>query len=209
MNISRTLSQEGKSGLEFGAGIPASLGGAVKMNAGAHGCSIATVVEGAVVCELDGTLRYLSNVDLNYSYRHSSILPSQIVVAVSLKLQDGDPETIKGQRQKCLDYRTKTQPLKFPSSGSVFRNPESPNLDPPKLDPPESGTLKAAAYYLEQVGLKGHRLGGVGYSELHSNWLVRLDDSGRAEEVRNLIELGKKRVFEKFGLELKPEILQW
>jgi len=86
----------------------------------------------------------------------------------------------------------------MPSAGSVFRNPVD------FLNP-----VAAAAVYLEQVGLKGYQHQGVGYSDMHANWLVRLDDFARAQAVVELIELGKKRVFENCGLNLTPEILLW
>lgn len=198
INLSRTFSQVGKRGLEFAAGIPGTLGGAIKMNAGAHGESISEVITGVVVLDKRREIRAICKEELDFSYRHSSISVDQIVLAASILLQDGDKEEIRLRRESCLNYRTQTQPLKMPSAGSVFRNPADPN----KL-------LLAAAYYLEQVGLKGYQRGGVGYSSLHSNWLVRLEDSARTEDVASLIELGKKRVFENYGLNLTQEILLW
>ncbi len=204
MNLSRKLSVEGLSGFEFAAGIPGTLGGGIKMNCGAHGASISEVVTGALVLR-NGEIDYLSLSALDFSYRHSAIMRSDIVLAASLKLTPGDAENIRDKRQSCLDYRSKTQPLKLPSAGSVFRNP---TLVSPGVFIPQS-ELKAAAWYLEQAGLKGYRRGGVQFSDLHANWLVRIEDFARAEDVSTLIELGKQRVLESFGLELTPEILLW
>ena len=198
INLSRTFSQAGRKGLEFAAGIPGTLGGAIKMNAGAHGESLSQVITGVVVADKNGKVRAIGKSELDFSYRHSCIAGDQIVLGATILLQEGDKEEIRLRRESCLDYRSKTQPLKMPSAGSVFRNP---------VDPTQS--LEAAAYYLEQVGLKGYQSGGVGYSNLHSNWLVRLEDSARAEDVSILIELGKKRVFEKYGINLTQEILLW
>jgi len=202
INLSRTFSQQGKSGLEFAAGIPGSLGGAVKMNAGAHGESISDVITGVVIVDNSAQAKVLSKNELNFSYRHSLIKEDVLVLAASILLKEGNQEEIRSRRESCLEYRTKTQPLKMPSAGSLFRNPVDPGV-------PSEEPLRAAAFYLEKVGLKGYRSGGVGYSELHSNWLVRLEDFARAESVVELIELGRKRVFEAYGLNLTPEILVW
>jgi UDP-N-acetylmuramate dehydrogenase len=198
INLSRTFSLAGLSGLEFAAGIPGTLGGAIKMNAGAHGESVSQVITGVITVDSEGTLRVLGPSQLDFSYRHSSISSEMIVLAASINCKRGLTEEIRARRESCLEYRTKTQPLKMPSAGSVFRNPISPEKP-----------LEAAAYYLERVGLKGYQMNGVGYSSMHSNWLVRLEDSASSEDVRNLIQLGQKRVFEEYGLNLTPEILLW
>lgn len=197
INLSRIFSQEGKKGLEFAAGIPGTLGGAIKMNAGAHGESISEVVTGVVVSDIRGNIRVITKKQMDFSYRHS-VIDDDIVLAVSILAEDGDKAEIGARRQSCLNYRSKTQPLKMPSAGSAFRNPQDANQN-----------LEAAGYYLEKVGLKGYQSGGVGFSTLHSNWLVRLEDSARAEAVASLIALGVKRVFEEYGLNLTPEILLW
>lgn len=190
MSLSRKTSLEDRTGLEFAAGIPGTVGGAVRMNAGAHNSMMSSIVTGAII--LNSSIRFQS--DLGFSYRHTNLTPNDLVLGAVLKLPRGEGETIRKKRQESLDYRKRTQPLHLPSSGSVFRNP-----------PGE----KAAAHYLEQVGLKGERLGGVMYSEMHSNWLVRISDEARSQEVIRLIELGKRRVFEEFGISLTPEILLW
>lgn len=204
MSLSRKMSLEGRTGLEFAAGIPASLGGAVRMNAGAHGSSISEVIKGVLI-QRGGEWVWInpepsdeipqtppSSSALHFSYRTSSILPSEIVLGAILKLPLGDPEQIQRKRQECLDYRKKTQPLHLPSAGSVFRNPGEP-----------------AARYLEQVKVKGERRGSLMYSELHSNWIVRVGDEGSAADFLELVELGKKRVFEQFGVKLEREVLVW
>jgi len=197
MSLSRKLSQEGRAGLEFAAGIPGTLGGAVKMNAGAHGSQLSDVLEGAWVLRRGETV-FLSKGDLDFRYRHSSIGAEDFVIGAVLKLPSGDVVEIQSRRQECLEYRKRTQPLHLPSAGSVFRNPAS-----------GTGPALAAAALLEQAGLKGRRSGGVAYSEMHSNWLVRVDDTGRSAEVRELIELGQSTVQRLFGVELIPEILLW
>ncbi len=204
MTLSRELSAAGFSGLEFAAGIPASLGGAVKMNAGAHGHSISEVVTSATVLDASGELRTREASELAFGYRRSSIAPGEIVVSAELALNRAEPEKIKAARSACLEYRKKTQPLHMPSSGSVFRNPSLEELSQGKIAPGE-----AAAKLLERAGLKGMRRGAVGYAELHSNWLVRHEDEGRTADAHALIELGVETVEREFNVRLEPEIIIW
>jgi len=194
MPLSRKCSSMGLAGLEFASGIPASIGGALKMNCGAHGSSISEVVSEVMLLNAEAEIVFRSANEMRFSYRSSGVGPGEIVLGAKLKLRRGLVEEIQEKRQSCLDYRKKTQPLHLPSSGSVFKNP-----------PGEF----AAAYYLEQVQIKGERIGGVEYSERHSNWIVRVEDHARAEDVRTLIELGQKRVFSEFGIMLTPELLLW
>ncbi len=198
MSLSRRVSQAGLSGLEFAAGIPASLGGAVRMNAGAHGHSISEVVRKIFFLSQDGTPGELSGDNLKFTYRRCELPPAAIVIAAELLLQPGDPEAVSSLRQDCLDYRRRTQPLQFPSAGSVFRNPGGTDT-----------LIPAAGALLEQAGMKGRRRGSIVYSELHANWLIRDGDSGRAADVRQLVEDGKTSVGEKFGVSLETEIIFW
>ena len=100
MNLSRTFSQAGRSGLEFAAGIPGSLGGAIKMNAGAHGESISQVIAGVVVVEPNGNLRTISNAELNFSYRQSAVSNNQVILAACITSKEGDIEQIRSKREE-------------------------------------------------------------------------------------------------------------
>lgn len=199
MGLSRRTAGWGFSGLEFAAGIPAQLGGAVRMNAGAHGHAMEEVVERALVVTPEGNLVALSKEQLGFSYRHSSIANDMVIVGAELRLRRGDPAEIKERRSGCLDYRRRTQPLHRPSAGSVFTNPE----------PSPDGAPRFAARLLEEAGLKGRRCGGVSYSPLHANWLVKMDDDAQASQVHELMLLGQSEVERRWGVTLRPEIIFW
>lgn len=190
MSLSRQTAALGLSGLEFAAGIPGSVGGAVRMNAGAHGEEIGKVVSEVYSLTRSGRLVVRENV--SFSYRSTDIPEDELIVGTLFTLSPGDARAITARRTECLDYRKRTQPLTLPSAGSVFRNGSRP-----------------AGELLEKSGLKGFRRGGVMFSELHANWLVRVEEHASAEDALALIELGSERVFENFGEKLIPEIVCW
>lgn len=192
MAFSRDMCGRGYAGLAFAGGIPASLGGAVRMNAGAHGGEMREVVEQVDVLGADGQLRQLSNSQMNFSYRHSVIGASDIVVGARLSLKRRPVEEVQAQRAHCLEERRSRQPLSQPSAGSVFKNP-APD--------------RSAGMLIERAGLKGQRIGAVEISSRHANWIVNPLKQGRAEEVRALITLCQERVQSEFGEHLHPEII--
>lgn len=204
MALSRKLSQAGLSGLEFAAGIPGTVGGAMRMNAGAHGHSFGEIVESVFFLSPQGTLQCLSRAELSYSYRHSSVPQGALILACELLLTPGDPAEVAKTRQSCLDYRRRTQPLQYPSAGSVFRNP------PPESDERRSaGVILAAGALLERAGLKGRQRGGIMYSDIHANWLIRFLETGTAADVQLLVDEGQRAVLEQTGISLEPEIVFW
>jgi UDP-N-acetylmuramate dehydrogenase len=194
MSLSREVSEQGLSGLEFAGGIPASLGGAVVMNAGAHGGQLADVLTSVQVVLPDGATEVLGAEDLELSYRHSKLPPGAVVTEVELSLAAGDPQKIAERRQHFLAERKLRQPLQSPSGGSVFRNPS-----------PET----SAGSLIEQAGLKGRELGGARVSELHANWIVNESRKATDEDVRGLIALCQAEVRSRFGVELRPELVVW
>ena len=194
MSLSRELSQQGYAGLEFAGGIPASLGGAVCMNAGAHGGEMAEVLTAVQVVHASGTVEWISASADMFSYRHTALPAGAMVTAARLVLVASSPEKTAAQRTAFLAHRKSTQPLTQPSSGSVFKNPEN---------------YPAAGYLLEQVGVRGHRIGGASISEMHGNWIVNLKKKARFGDVVALIELCQTRVQQRFGLLLQPEIVRW
>lgn len=198
MGLSRKATELGLSGLEFSAGIPASVGGAVRMNAGAHGASMSDIVEKVLVIDRRSELKILSKVEMDFGYRRTSLEQSSVVLGALLCLSVKPADEIIAERLRCLEYRRSTQPLRLPSAGSVFKNPTE-----------LAANGKKAAELLEGVGVKGLSVGGVSYSALHANWLVKIDESATASAVMSLVKLGKERVAEKFGVELEPEIIFW
>lgn len=194
MAVSRKISSDGFSGLEFAAGIPASFGGAVFMNAGAHGSEIAERVERVNVVMWDGSFRVFERNDLPWRYRHSGLPADAVVISVELFLPSGDKERISRACGDNLAHRKNTQPLSLPSAGSVFKNP-SQQLPAGKL--------------LEEAGLKGVSVGGATVSSLHANWIVNPDKTASASDIVSLISLCQGRVRELSAIELEPEVRLW
>lgn len=196
MSASRELSSAGFSGLEFAAGIPGSLGGALVMNAGAHRGEMSHVVTAIEVMDREGRTERLEAPELTFSYRHSSLGESSIVTSVEIRLKAGDSKKILENLNKNLNYRKGTQPLSQPSAGSVFRNPGST----PEL---------SAGAILDSLGLKGVKSGKAQISTLHANWIVNPEKDAQSSDVLSLIKLCQERAREHRSLSLKPEIVLW
>ncbi len=194
MSVSRKLSEEGFAGLEFAAGIPASLGGALFMNAGAHGAEIGACVENLRGILPDGTQHEWRGLDIPWRYRSSGLPAGVLITGASLRLVAGDKNEIAERCANNLAHRRATQPLSLPSSGSVFKNPSSE---------------QTAGMLLEQAGLKGMSRGGAMVSQLHANWIVNPEKRARAEDVVSLIEACIARVEECAGVRLQPEVKVW
>lgn len=184
------ISKKGLSGLEFAGGIPGSIGGAVYMNAGAHGSDMSRIVKKAHVLFNDGTVKWLTNKEMLFSYRTSRLQrEGGVVLETVLQLEEGDRDKIVEAMQSHKDYRRKTQPLQYPCCGSVFRNPL----------PEHSGAL------IEKAGLKGYQIGGAQISTMHANFIVNTGGA-TASDVLSLIDFVKQTVYEKYGFELETEV---
>jgi UDP-N-acetylmuramate dehydrogenase len=204
MTLARQCSTDGWSGLEFAGGIPALLGGAVKMNAGAHGGDCSTVVEAVefVSKETNWEPTWLNAEELQFSYRHSSISSLMVVLGAKIKLVSSSSETCAANLAKHLEYRKLSQPLRYPSFGSVFKNPSPSELGMAKEKPGNN----SAAWMIESVGLKGASLGGAMISDMHANWIVNPERKASTADMVGLIELAKKTVFQQYGILLREEV---
>jgi UDP-N-acetylmuramate dehydrogenase len=191
VRLATKISKMGLSGLEFASGIPGSIGGAVYMNAGAHGSDISKILVKAQVLFEDGTLEWLTNEELEFSYRTSLLQEKKpgICIKAVLKLQKGVKEDIVAVMQKNKDYRKITQPWNFPCAGSIFRNP----------------LPKYAGQLVEEAGLKGYQIGGAKISEMHGNFIVNAGDA-TAQDVLDLIKFVKKTIHEKYGVTMETEV---
>jgi len=194
MSLARKLSDDGFSGLEFAAGIPASIGGATFMNAGAHGSEICERIFQVRGVLPDGSQRTWRREELPWRYRWSGLPAGVTVTSIELELVEGDKATIARACSAHLSERRARQPLSMPSAGSVFKNP-SPT--------------EPAGRVLEGAGLKGHRIGGAVVSELHANWIVNPEKQATAADVAQLIDYCRSRVREHSGIELEPEVKLW
>lgn len=178
------------SGLEFGVAIPASLGGAVKMNAGAHGAEVADVVESVDVFRLRaGVAEHVLAGDAGFRYRRSSLPGDGVVVAANVVLRPGDPTGIRARMQEAREWRRLTQPLAEPNCGSVFRNPAGDH----------------AARLIEEAGAKGLSVGGASVSTKHANFVIAAEGT-RAADVVTLIREVSDRVAGRTGVRLEPEV---
>lgn len=188
----RLAVRHGWQGLEFAAGIPATVGGAVLMNAGTPEASIGELVRRVHLIDREGQLRELAGEELVFGYRFSSLqqVPA-VITGVTLAVRPGGrPEEIAAQVQEKLAARRRKQPHGRPSAGSVFRNPPT--------GPP-------AGWLIEQVGAKGLRRGGAMVAGEHANFIVNTGGAS-AEDILALMAEIRRRVWESFGIELEPEI---
>lgn len=178
------------SGLEKLSGIPGTLGGAIVMNAGAYGSEIKDVLVSACVYDQNGKVYDLTPEELDMSYRHTIIKERNLtVLSCILKLHKGDHETIKGIMDTCKKKRTSSQPLEYPSAGSIFK--KGNDYFPGKL--------------IDDLGLKGFSIGGAEVSDKHANFIVNKDNS-TAEDVQNLILYIQTQVRDKYNIDLKTEV---
>lgn len=177
-------------GVESLIGVPGTLGGAIRMNAGAYGHEISNFLTALDVMTLSGEERRYRKEDLSFDYRSSSISDDEVVLAGHFEFETGDPQEIQVLRNRASRSRKSTQPLRFRSAGSVFKNPS---------------TDTAAGYLIDQAGLKGLRRGDAEISPKHANFFINHGEAS-SEDVAWLIRLARKTVREKFGIDLELEI---
>ncbi|MBC8079557.1 MAG: UDP-N-acetylmuramate dehydrogenase [Gorillibacterium sp.] len=183
--------KQGLTGLEFAGGIPGSVGGAVYMNAGAHGADVSRVLKQVDVVLENGETAVWRNDDLKYTYRHSVLHEQKAIVTEAVsELEPGDRKEIAAAMATYKDRRLRTQPLQLPCAGSTFRNPVG----------------HYAAKLIEDAGLKGLRVGGAEVSSLHANFIINTGNA-TAKDVLTLIDKIRKTIHEQFGITLIPEIL--
>lgn len=192
-SLLRRAGQEGWSGFECLAGVPGSMGGVVVMNAGTHLGEAQERVASIETIDLS-TLktRIWTRQEMAFEYRRNLFLPAgSLVLAVTWKAKPQEPTSVKKQIDETLERRKATQPVDYPSCGSVFKNPKGSSL--------------RAWQVVDQLGLRGHRIGNAQFSEKHSNFIINLG-SAKAQEVRSLIELAKARAQAELGILLEEEV---
>lgn len=180
----------GLGGMEFAAGIPGSVGGAVTMNAGAYGGEMKDILRSAKVLTRDGQLLTLPVEELDLGYRHSCIPEKDyVVVEAQFALTPKPEEEIRGLMSELAGRRREKQPLEYPSAGSTFKRPEG----------------YFAGKLIMDAGLRGYTVGGAQVSEKHCGFVINRGNASAAD-VRTLMEDVQKRVYEKFGVTLEPEV---
>lgn len=188
--LSRLACENGLSGLEFAAGIPATLGGAIAGNAGAHGSCMADIIVSVTAMDYEGQTKIFAGEELAFGYRTSLFKEGGLIVTEARMLLTPKPgEEIRRQMDHFLAVRRETQPVGSPTAGSVFVNPvEAP-----------------AGHLIEKAGLKGEREGGAQVSEKHANFIVNVDRA-TADDIMRLIKRIQETVFKESGIRLKTEI---
>ena len=181
----------GLSGLEFAAGIPGSIGGAIVMNAGAYGGEMKQVVQMVRVMDKEGEILTLDNDTMEFGYRTSIIRDRPfIVLGVVLKLTPGNKEEISAKMEELMKQRKSKQPLEYPSAGSTFKRPEG----------------YYAGKLIMDAGLRGYRIGGAQVSEKHCGFVINAGGASAAD-IREVIEEVQERVKDRFHVRLEPEVI--
>ncbi len=183
----------GLSGLEFGINIPGTVGGAVRMNANAYGGQLAEVLEWVSVCTADGAERRTPDA-LGFSYRRSNLGAGEIVSSASFALSEGEVADIKATLAGMRDKRREAQPSGIKTFGSTFKNPDD-----------ERAEGRSAGQLLEAAGCQGLQVGGARFSPKHANFVENAGDASTADVLALMAE-GRRRVRERFGVELEPEV---
>lgn len=191
VKVARAAAEAGIAGLAFYRGIPGSIGGALRMNAGAHGRETKDCLVSARAVDLDGNIYVFSNADMGFSYRHCSVPDGWIFTEATFQGEPGDPAEIQKQMDEVAEYREKNQPIKERTGGSTFKNPNG----------------HSAWKLVDAAGCRGLRVGGAKVSELHCNFLIN-DQKATGEDVEKLGETVRARVKAATGVELNWEIIR-
>lgn len=187
--VVRRTTDWGLAGIEFGCAIPGTVGGAVRMNAGAHGGEMRDVLVEATVVRPGGS-RHADVEGLDLSYRHSNVMPGEVVAAAELRLHPDDSGAVRARVAAMQAQRKATQPAKVRTFGSVWKNP-SPELGAGRL--------------LEELGLKGYEVGGARISPVHANFIENTGGATSADVIALMAE-ARRRAREERGVELQHEV---
>ncbi len=188
MDLARLAEAHGLSGFEYLVGIPGTVGGALRMNAGAHGGEI---FDHLVSLELIGAegVQLLDKKTMSYGYRRLQLEPNKIIIAANFQLSEGSREEISAAMDSCLQKRRETQLVRYPNAGSYFKNPPG----------------KSAWRLIDEAGLRGQVLGGAQVSEIHTNFLVNRGGA-TAADILGLASIVKEKVAAQSGIMLEEEV---
>jgi UDP-N-acetylmuramate dehydrogenase len=191
VKLSRAAADAGISGLAFYRGIPGSIGGALRMNAGAHGGETKDGLIEARAVDRQGNIHILSLADMKFEYRHSGVPVDWIFTEGLYQGKPGDTDAIHKEMQEVADYRERVQPIREKTGGSTFKNP------------PGHSSWKL----VDAAGCRGLRVGGAHVSQMHCNFLIN-DTGATAEDIETLGETVRKRVLAQSGIDLHWEIIR-
>jgi len=183
----------GLSGMEFAHGIPGSVGGGIYMNAGAYGGELCQICEQVEVMDRAGNLRWMTNEEMQFSYRHSILEETgDIVICADFCLTKGNTEEIRARMKELIGKRSASQPLDLPSAGSAFKRPVG----------------GYAAALIDGAGLKGYQVGGAAISTKHAGFAVNMGGA-TAADVKQLLQEVSDKVYENSGIRIEPEVRIW
>jgi UDP-N-acetylmuramate dehydrogenase len=191
VKVARAAAEAGIADLHFYRGIPGSVGGALRMNAGAHNGETKDVLESARAVDRQGNIHDLSLTDMGFSYRHCSVPKDYIFTSATFKGSPGETADIQKQMEEVADYREQNQPIRERTGGSTFKNP--PGMSAWKL--------------VDAAGCRGLRVGGAMVSEMHCNFLIN-NAGATGEDLERLGETVRERVKQQSGIELNWEIIR-
>lgn len=179
------------TGCEFAYGIPGTIGGAIRMNAGAHGGQMQDIVISTTYMDFDGNIKTLQQSEQEFGYRTSIFAKNNIGIILEAKLQfkTGEQTQIDSKMEEYSTYRKEKQPITYPSAGSTFKR----------------GNDFITAKLIDECGLKGYQIGGAKISDLHAGFIINVENA-TAKDILALIDYTKRRVYEKFGKKLELEI---
>ena len=189
ISVASKARDHGIAGMEFLRGIPGTIGGAVRMNAGAYGREVCDILESADMVLRNGDLMTIAVADMGYSYRHSDMPEGSIVVSATFVGESGDPEIIGAEMKRIAEEREASQPLRTKTGGSTYKNPEG----------------KKAWQLVDEAGCRGLQIGQAQVSEKHCNFLINLGGA-TSTDIETLGEEVRKRVKAHSGVELQWEI---
>ena len=187
--VAQKLLIEEIEGFEFAAGIPGSIGGAIRMNAGAHGGEMKDIVLETKCMDMNGNIKILSNEEQKFQYRNSIFSCNKYIILSKLKLKKGRYKEIKSKMDEYTIWRKEHQPLEYPSAGSTFKR----------------GTDFITAKLIDECGLKGYNIGGAEVSTKHAGFVVNKGDA-KAKDILNLVKYISEKVYEKFGKKIELEV---
>lgn len=182
--------KEGITGLEFASGIPGTIGGAIRMNAGAHGSEMKDIVKTVTYMDRNIEIHKITNEQAKFEYRKSLFVNSDyIILETEIQLKKGKLEEIKEKMEEYAKYRKEKQPIEYPSAGSTFKR----------------GKDFITAKLIDECGLKGYQIGGAQISEKHAGFIINKENA-TAKDVIELMEYTKEQVYNKFGKIIEQEI---
>lgn len=188
--IAQKLLQKEISGFEFAAGIPGTMGGAIRMNAGAHGSEMKDIVKTITYIDMEGKINKITNNQAEFEYRNSIFSRNNyIITEAEIELNKGTKEEIQEKMLEYANFRKEKQPIEYPSAGSTFKR----------------GKDFITAKLIDDCGLKGYQIGGAQVSEKHAGFIINKGNA-TAKDVKELINHIKKEVYNKYGKEIETEI---